>query len=197
MISIPNAALLNLRTLRPLYPAAFAVLNAPQWISLHLALQFRRHSRPPFANDSAPSLPRAAAAATAEQEKEKEKRRRAAAIPQDKFWPFLASLPRAFPTMPLTWSLHAKPAATLEADFVIPATDPSLVALKARESGDGDGDGDGESVDRAGRKRVQRDRRRRYTDLLDCVPAAARRKAREVEKRFATDWHAVRKLWVR
>ncbi|GAA5881291.1 hypothetical protein JCM3774_000957 [Rhodotorula dairenensis] len=184
MISIPNAALLNLRTLRPLYPAPFAVLNAPQWISLHIALQFRRHLR-----ESAT----ATAAAAAERDTKGQRTPRGAAIAQDKFWPFLASLPRAFPTMPLTWSLSAKPAATLQADFAIPDSDASLVALRARE-GEGQTRDGGEAEKK--QRRLQRDRRRRrYGELLDRVPAAARRKADEVEKRFATDWHAVRKLW--
>lgn len=109
-----------------------------------------------------------------------------ATTPQDKFWPFLASLPRAFPTMPLTWSLSSKSAATLQADFAIPASDASLAALRAKEE---------EGAHK--RMQQQRRRRRRYELLMERMPAAARRKADEVEKRFAADWHAVRKLWVR
>ncbi|GAA5964674.1 hypothetical protein JCM8115_004708 [Rhodotorula mucilaginosa] len=173
LISIPNAALLNLRTLRPLYPASFAVLNAAQWISLHVALQFRRH----LEGDAA------AAAAAAVKPPLARNVSRGAMTKATSSGPFLASLPRAFPTMPLTWSLSSKSAATLQADFAIPVSDASLAALRAKDEG--------------GQKRMQqqRRRRRRYEQLLERMPAAARRKADEVEKRFAADWHAVRKLW--
>ncbi|GAA5978215.1 hypothetical protein JCM10908_004275 [Rhodotorula pacifica] len=201
LISIPNAALINLRTLRPLYPASFAALNAPQWISLHLALQFRRHledeGRPSFARKDSSSQTGGSAAAserrngkTTTENKDAapapavsaKKPTKRAAIPQDKFWPFLASLPRSFPTMPLTWSLSSRSTATLLADFSIPTLDASLAALKARESG------------AEGQKRMQRTRKR-YAELLERMPSAVRRKADEVEKRFAADWAAVQSLW--
>ncbi|KWU46592.1 hypothetical protein RHOSPDRAFT_32052 [Rhodotorula sp. JG-1b] len=203
---VNSDALLNLRTLRPLYPASFAVLNAAQWISLHVALQFRRHlegdaaaaaaARPPLARnvsqnartkasdgDETTAADDASVKRTKTKTKTKTATKQRAATSQDKFWPFLASLPRAFPTMPLTWSLSSKSAATLQADFAIPVSDASLAALRAKEEAGG------------GQKGMQQRRRRRYEQLFERMPAAARRKADEVEKRFAADWHAVRKLW--
>ncbi|BGO97560.1 hypothetical protein NBRC10513v2_001555 [Rhodotorula toruloides] len=173
LISIPNAALLNLRTLKPLYPPSFASLNAIQWLSLHLALQFRRHLHP---NNLRPPLPNRTSSTSASLPSSKFTStplpRPPPAIPQDKYWPFIASLPRSFPTVPLTWSNHSRSLATLRADFSLSDEDVSV----------DDWQDDGK-------------KRKRYTELVELMDGATRRRARDVEKRFREDWDVVRRLW--
>ncbi|GJN88665.1 hypothetical protein Rhopal_001631-T1 [Rhodotorula paludigena] len=154
LISIPNAALLNLRTLRPLYPKPFHTLTATQFLSLHLALQFRRHLSP-----SASS-------------------RAAGKAPADRYWPFLATLPRRFPTVPLWWSVYSRTAATLRADFDAETTDESLDELEKAEKGAREARG-----------------RRRFAELLGVMPAGVRRRTEEIADKFKADWAAARKVW--
>ncbi|BGO89451.1 hypothetical protein NBRC10512_006638 [Rhodotorula toruloides] len=173
LISIPNAALLNLRTLKPLYPPSFASLNAIQWLSLHLALQFRRHLHP---DDRRPPLPNRTSSTSALPDNAKSASTAAPrpprATPQDKYWPFIASLPRSFPTVPLTWSIHSRSLATLKADFSLSEDDVSLDQWQddARK-------------------------RKRLADLVELMDGATRRRARDVEKRFTEDRDVVRRLW--
>ncbi|KAM0792320.1 hypothetical protein ACM66B_005004 [Microbotryomycetes sp. NB124-2] len=88
LISIPSSALLNVKTLAPLYPHAFSKqLNSYQWVSLHVALQYARN------------------------------RRQQASCPRDRFKPFIASIPHEFPTLPLTWFLRSKTSKDLTATF--------------------------------------------------------------------------------
>ncbi|BGP37807.1 hypothetical protein JCM10449v2_001729 [Rhodotorula kratochvilovae] len=173
LISIPHSALLNLRTLRPLYPKAFHTLSATQLLSLHLARQFRRHLPSPSPGRGRSNSKDA----------------------HDKWWPFLATLPRAFATVPLWWAVHARGADALAAAYpLVPVEgekgrgraspvkgeDISLVRL-AKENADV----------RAERKK----RARRYEELLELLPHAVRRKAEEIERRFEEDWLAARRVW--
>jgi len=174
LISIPHAALLNLRTLRPLYPKPFHSLSATQLLSLHLARQFRRHLHP----SSPPPLKRE---------------------PYDKWWPFLATLPRQFATVPLWWAVHARSAESLAADFPL---DPD--ARSSSEGAKGKGKAApvdpslGELAHEGAEARQERRRRaRRYAELRELTPHGVRRRAVEIERRFAEDWAAVRRVWVR
>lgn len=96
-VQIPAEALINLVTLRPLYPPVFAELSATCLISLHLALQHDRHTR-----SASPLLP----------------------VPADHFRPFLNSLPVAFPTTPLVWALQATE--NLATDYDVQGKDRSI-----------------------------------------------------------------------
>ncbi|GAA6029365.1 hypothetical protein JCM8097_003639 [Rhodosporidiobolus ruineniae] len=161
LISIPNGALLNLRTLKALYPPSFPSdkLNAIQWLSLHIELEFRRHLfSPPL------SAPRPPQRTTSSSGKAKD------------YWPFLATLPRAFPTMPLTWYIDSLALDTLRAEYAIPEGDPSL-AQREKEG------------EREKRKR------KRYADLCEVLPSAVRRRQEEVEKRFREDWKVAKEVW--
>ncbi|GAA5896337.1 hypothetical protein JCM8208_001850 [Rhodotorula glutinis] len=180
LISIPHAALLNLRTLRPLYPKPFHSLSATQLLSLHLARQFRRHLAPSSSSSSAPP--------TAKRD------------PHDKWWPFLATLPRQFATVPLWWAVYARSAESLAADFPL---DPDARST-AGDKGQGKGKGKAPPVDpslvelahEAVEVRQERRRRaRRYGELRELMPHGVRRRAVEIERRFADDWTAVRRVW--
>ncbi|GAA5904742.1 hypothetical protein JCM5296_000751 [Sporobolomyces johnsonii] len=156
LISIPNAALLNLSTLRPLYPPPFHSLTATQLLSLHLALQFRRHLFSPSSTAAEPPTTTA---------------------PRDKFWPFLATLPRAFETVPLTWSIESRSTDKLRADFDVDAADASLLQRE-------------KDITPGIRRKRQKQAR-----LLELLPPGVRRRAADVERRFKEDWTVVQKLW--
>ncbi|GAA5837675.1 hypothetical protein JCM9279_006832 [Rhodotorula babjevae] len=177
LISIPHAALLNLRTLRPLYPKPFHSLSATQLLSLHLARQFRRHLDP----SSSPPHKRE---------------------PHDKWWPFLATLPRRFATVPLWWAVHARSAESLAADFPLnPDVRPSASADgKDKVKGKGKAAPVDPSLvelaqEGAEERQERRRRARRYAELRELMPHGVRRRALEIERRFAEDWAAVRRVW--
>jgi len=159
LISIPNAALLNLRTLKPLYPPSFAdKLNAIQWLSLHLALEFRRHrssSKPP------------------------------STLPSTKdHWPFIASLPRSFPTVPLMWTVSSHTPDALRADYEVGEKDASFDERVERDKA-------------AGASERERRKRKRYAELCDLLPPSVRRRQEDIENRFKGDWKVVKEVWVR
>lgn len=159
LISIPNAALLNLRTLKPLYPPSFAdKLNAIQWLSLHIALELRRHLSPSESTSTTPS--------------------------KKDYWPFLASLPRSFPTVPLTWAIASRTVDTLRAEYAAGDRDASLNERV-------------EKAKLAGVAEKERRKRRRYADLCDVLPPSVRRRTEDIEKRFKADWLVVKEVWVR
>ncbi|GAA6047590.1 hypothetical protein JCM3770_001579 [Rhodotorula araucariae] len=175
LISIPNAALLNLRTLRPFYPKAFHPLTATQLLSLHLARQFRRnlHARPAPAGSGSRK-------------------------DDDRWWPFLATLPRAFATVPLWWAAHARGVEALAAAYPLvpgeggrgaegkppaPAAEGTDVSL-AEYAGEG-----------ADARAERRKRARRYGELLELMPPAVRREADKIARTFEEDWTAVRRVW--
>ncbi|BGP29921.1 hypothetical protein JCM10296v2_001673 [Rhodotorula toruloides] len=172
LVSIPNAALLNLRTLKPLYPPSFASLNAIQWLSLHLALQFRRHLHPNDRRSPPPNRTSSTSASHPSSKSPSTSAPRPPASAQDKYWPFIASLPRCFPTVPLTWFIHSRSLATLKADFSLSNDDVSL----------------DEWQDDAKKRKM-------LAELVDMMDGATRRRARDVEKRFREDWDVVRQLW--
>ncbi|GAA5830180.1 hypothetical protein JCM3766R1_002813 [Sporobolomyces carnicolor] len=154
LISIPNQALLNLYTLHPLYPPAFTDgrLNATQLISLHLAISFRQHLR------SAPSSTPPSTAS------------------RDKYWPFLATLPRSFPSHPLTWQIKSQSNAQLTDTYSLDEGDnPSLSPTDRDEPGPRE--------------------RARYRKLLDSLGTGVRARVDEVEGRFRKDWQRVRDFW--
>ncbi|GAA5848145.1 hypothetical protein JCM8547_004421 [Rhodosporidiobolus lusitaniae] len=157
LISIPNGALLNLRTLRPLYPSTFTSLNAIQHLSLHIALEFRRHVFSPSS-----SRPTAKKPSTKD------------------FWPFLATLPRSFPTVPLTWAIESRSSDTLRAEYDVPPGDAPLEERSKREKNEGE---------------RERKRRKRYGELCELLPPSVRRRQDDIEKRFREDWRAVRQVW--
>ncbi|GAA5957692.1 hypothetical protein JCM21900_002007 [Sporobolomyces salmonicolor] len=159
LISIPNAALLNLSTLRPLYRSPFHALTATQLLSLHLALQFRRHLFSPSSTSSST----AAEPSTI--------------TPRDKFWPFLATLPRVFETVPLSWSIESRSTDKLRADFDVDAADISLLQRE-------------KDITPGTRRKRQKQAR-----LLELLPPGVRRRADDVERRFKEDWTTVQKLW--
>ncbi|GAA6004778.1 hypothetical protein JCM10207_001011 [Rhodosporidiobolus poonsookiae] len=160
LISIPNAALLNLRTLKPLYPPAFhSKLNAVQWLSLHLALEFRRHL-------FSPTPPKPTKASTRD------------------YWPFIATLPRSFETVPLTWAVNSLSLDTLRAEYAIPNGDVSLKDRAEREK-------------QPGPSEREKRRRKRFADLCGLLPPAVRRRQADVEKRFRKDWVAAKEVWAK
>lgn len=132
-----------------MFPAIFEALSATQFISLHLALQSQRH-----AHDDCDS-------------------NETVAGPGDFFQPFLASLPKSFPTIPLSWRIDSLSTPELLLEYSIDAMDRSVTK---RESSDAD-----------------RERRRMLLDLLS--PSVATRTL-DVEKRFKADWLAVKDIWV-
>ncbi|GAA5822746.1 hypothetical protein JCM11251_004364 [Rhodosporidiobolus azoricus] len=163
LISIPNSALLNLRTLKPLYPPSFSdKLNGTQWLSLHIALEFRRHLLSASRPTPAP-LP-ASLARTKD------------------YWPFIATLPRSFPTVPLTWHVESLALDTLRAEYAIPAEDVSLQQRMGREKKP-------EEVEKT------RARRKRYRELMELMPPAVRRRQEQIEKKFRDDWKTAREAW--
>ncbi|GAA5894675.1 hypothetical protein JCM6882_006655 [Rhodosporidiobolus microsporus] len=165
LISIPNAALLNLRTLKPLYPPSFSdKLNGIQWLSLHIALEFRRHLFTPPPPQPAP-LPSSASAGRTKD-----------------YWPFLATLPRTFPTVPLTWAVESLALDTLRAEYAISEGDVSLSQRSEREK-------------KPGEAEKAKARRKRHRELVELLPPAVRRREGEIEKRFREDWRTVKELW--
>ncbi|BGP13733.1 hypothetical protein JCM10213v2_001671 [Rhodosporidiobolus nylandii] len=169
LISIPNTALLNRKTLKPLYPPVFAdKLNAIQWLSLHIALEFRSHVSSP--SPPQPSFNRSSSTSST------------SSAPQKDYWPFLATLPRAFPTVPLTWSVNSLTLDTLRAEYAVSAEDASLRERAEREK-------------RAGEGEKERRRRKRYTDLCALLPPAVRKRQEEIEKKFKEDWRTVQGVW--
>jgi len=156
LISIPNQALLNLQTLIPLYPPAFTQdqLNATQLLSLHLALQFRKHLFSP------PPKP------TKGKGKEKDNR--------DKYWPFIASLPRSFPSHPLTWWILSKSHSQLKSTYGIDEED-----LSVQE-----------------KEEIDVKRRKRYGKLLELMGRGLRTRVDKIEERFRKDWREVQRVWV-
>ncbi|GAA5979183.1 hypothetical protein JCM11641_008453 [Rhodosporidiobolus odoratus] len=152
LISIPNNALLNLRTLKPLYPSTLTgKLSAVQWLSLHISLEFRRHL-------FSPSPPPASSSSTKD------------------YWPFLATLPRFFPTVPLTWTIESLSLHTLRAEYDIGPNDVSLAEREiASEKG--------------------RLRRKRFGDLCEVLPTAVRRRQEVITNKFKADWKTVQGVW--
>ncbi|GAA5922262.1 hypothetical protein JCM3775_005676 [Rhodotorula graminis] len=171
LISIPHAALLNLRTLRPLYPKPFHSLSATQLLSLHLARQFRRHLAP---------------SSSSSQKRE----------PHDKWWPFLATLPRQFATVPLWWAVHRRSAESLAADFPLDPDARSGAGAKGKgKAGPVDPSLAELAHDSVEARQARRTRATRYAELRELMPHGVRRRAVEIERRFAEDWAAVRRVW--
>ncbi|GAA5888241.1 hypothetical protein JCM16303_005312 [Sporobolomyces ruberrimus] len=173
LISIPNQALINLSTLSPLYPSPFTQgrLNATQLLSLHLAIQFRKHlfspESPPF-----PSSP----SSKNKIDKGKGKEKINSATSRDKFWPFLATLPRSFPSHPLTWSILSQSHSQLSSIYSLDNPSEDDISTK-------------------GRKELSTKDRNRYKKLLDCLGREVRTRVEQVESRFKKDWSAVQSLW--
>ncbi|GAA5911052.1 protein-lysine N-methyltransferase [Sporobolomyces salmoneus] len=157
LISIPNKALLNLSTLSPLYPPPFTNgrLNATQLLSLHLALQFRKH----LFSDSDIRV----------KGKSKES---PAVLARDKYWPFIATLPRSFPNHPLTWKISTLDSAQLATEY----------SLK-------------EDVSMQDRTEMNTKERSRYQKLCDCMGSGLRSRVNDIGKRFKQDWETVQSLW--
>lgn len=146
LIKIPNPALLNTKTLREFYPSHFTTtFSATQWVSLHLALQYARHDRASSPVDPAP---------------------------RDKWWPFILTLPRTFPTVPLTWSIGRRTNEELASAFGIDEDDVSL-----RE------------------RKLDPKLRRWQEELLETMPPSVRVRSEEVETRFRKDWEKVQAEW--
>ncbi|GAA5932960.1 protein-lysine N-methyltransferase [Sporobolomyces koalae] len=160
LISIPNQALLNLHTLSPLYPPSFTSgnLNATQLLSLHLAIQFRKHLFLPRSNSG----------------KGKGKEQPTPSSLRDKFWPFLATLPRSFPSHPLTWILASKSYAQLASSYSL------------------DLEGD---IGFKHKKEHTTRIRSKFGKLVDCMGSGLRTKVEAVEARFSKDWKAVQAVW--
>lgn len=147
LIKIRPSALLNTLTLREFYPQHFtATFSATQWVSLHLALQHSRHAR----RSSAPPSPR------------------------DRWAPFLRTLPRDFPTVPLTWSIARRSNSELIKYFGIDEDDRSLAE-----------------------RRVEPRLQRWQTQLLERMPPSVRTRSDEVEERFKKDWAKVKLEWAK
>ncbi|GAA6012115.1 hypothetical protein JCM11491_001755 [Sporobolomyces phaffii] len=172
LISIPNAALLNLYTLTPLYPPSFTLngrLNATQLISLHLALQFRQHLFTPAAiNDEGSGKGKATESLSKKQQQEHAAR--------DKFWPFLATLPRSFPSHPLTWSVLSQSDRQLAKTYSI-------------------ADGGLKDTSMKGRRELPTSEREKYSKVLEAMGPGLRRRVDQVEKRFRCDWTEVLRAW--
>lgn len=152
LIVIPGRALLNIWTLRSLgvYPARFEGTTATQFISLHLALQSQRH----YHDDG--------------------RSRQGLVIgPGDFFQPFLATLPKSFPTIPLSWKIQSLSAADLRREYSIDSLDDSVE-----------------------RRTVSEPERERWNTLLRLAPPSVTTRALDVEGRFKADWLAVKDVWV-
>ncbi|KAM0749717.1 SET domain-containing protein [Meredithblackwellia eburnea MCA 4105] len=157
LINIPSRALLNTATLRPLYPATLLKkLTSTQAVSLHLSLQATRN---PQSNRQQPD-------------------RDNNIYKRDEFTPFLRSLPTAFPTVPLDWSIRSKTRDQLRTNFNVPQDDPSL----PHTGGDDD-------------ELVPPAKRRKLKTLLELLPPGVKVRADDVEKRFLQDWLKVSEVW--
>ncbi|GAA5951789.1 hypothetical protein JCM3765_003119 [Sporobolomyces pararoseus] len=165
LISIPNQALLNLYTISPLYPSIFTQgkLNATQLISLHLALQFRKHLFSPSEETITQNKPKG---------KGKEK---AETTARDKFWPFLATLPRSFPSHPLSWIIQSLSHAQLIETYSINQGQEDISLKERNELGSRE--------------------RTRYRKLLDCLGQGLKSRADGLEERFRKDWKQVQEVW--
>ncbi|GAA6063245.1 hypothetical protein JCM10212_000347 [Sporobolomyces blumeae] len=267
LISIPGAALLNVNTLRPLYPPGSSStapslsavlpsslkrtnskldggatttttttgrqtagrskksvfeehLNATQWLSLHLACQFRKHLG---GSDERRQEPRLASSSPRSSSTSRASRTVVApsssssfssSSPRDLYWPFIASLPRAFPTVPLSWTIARESIDQLATRYSVRSDDPSIVSMTAaaaaaveRDATLSTGDASGGTVGREGKedegrggeigdeKRRERTRRRRMGEVRDSVSRGVRKRVEDVEKRFSDDWTVVREFW--
>lgn len=145
LISVPNKALVNTSTLQALYPVRVTRgLTSTQMISLHLALQIRRQQFPSSQRTS---------------------------TTRDRYWPFLATLPRNFPTVPLTWMVGVMNEETLRREYNLGAEEAALAILDPRE------------LDK-------------WRTLVQLMPRSVSVRAIDVERRFKSDWVVVKKHWV-
>lgn len=144
LISVPNKALVNTSTLQALYPVRVTRgLTSTQMISLHLALQIRRQQFPSSQRTS---------------------------TTRDRYWPFLATLPRNFPTVPLTWMVGVMNEETLRREYNLGAEEAALAILDPRE------------LDK-------------WRTLVQLMPRSVSVRAIDVERRFKSDWVVVKKHW--
>lgn len=93
--------------------------------------------------------------------------------PGDFFQPFLASLPKSFPTIPLSWKSQSLSAPELRLEYSIDAEDVSVTRRESSEES-----------------------RERWRILLEILSPSVATRTLDVEKRFKDDWIVVKETWV-